>query len=123
MPALQQQLQAALLAAQQQKRETLPVHNQCAHLLGQTKSLADKMDQQAKLAQETTRKRDQLREELVTVYVRLEKLPTEPLPVPKTPVANSSDVPGGPTLWIQRPSLRCWPSSRPNLKEETTKPR
>eukprot|EP00971_Amphidinium_carterae_P101529 2009656-Amphidinium_carterae.1 len=50
--------------------EALPVQDQRAHLLGQARCLADKMDQQAKLAQETTRKRDQLREELVTVYVR-----------------------------------------------------
>eukprot|EP00971_Amphidinium_carterae_P043134 848435-Amphidinium_carterae.1 len=70
MPALQQQLQAALLAAQQQKREALLVQDQRAHLLGQARSTADKMDQQAKLAQEATRKRDELREELVTVYVR-----------------------------------------------------
>eukprot|EP00971_Amphidinium_carterae_P309709 6154667-Amphidinium_carterae.6 len=61
---------------------------------GQARSLADKMDQHAKIAQEATRKLDQLREEVVSVYVRLESLPKEPLPVSKTPVASSSDVSG-----------------------------
>eukprot|EP00971_Amphidinium_carterae_P085788 1697212-Amphidinium_carterae.1 len=41
------------------------------------------MDQQAKLAQAATTKREELREELVTVYVALEKLPADPLPLPK----------------------------------------
>eukprot|EP00971_Amphidinium_carterae_P030934 608824-Amphidinium_carterae.1 len=77
-------------------QESLRVQDQRAYLLGQARSLADKMDKQAKLAQEATRKRNQLGEELVTAYVRLERLPKEPLPVPKTPVATSSDLPGGP---------------------------
>eukprot|EP00971_Amphidinium_carterae_P287650 5710708-Amphidinium_carterae.1 len=54
------------------------------------------MDQQAKIAQEANSKREQFREELVTVYVCLEKLPTEPWPVPKTPAASSGDGPGAP---------------------------
>eukprot|EP00971_Amphidinium_carterae_P223030 4425734-Amphidinium_carterae.1 len=52
------------------------------------------MDQQTQIAQEANRKRDQFRGELVTVYARLEKFPTEPLPVPKTLATSSSDGPG-----------------------------
>eukprot|EP00971_Amphidinium_carterae_P021672 427686-Amphidinium_carterae.1 len=48
------------------------------------------MDQQAKLAQAATEKREELREELVTVYLALEKLPAESLPVPKL----AAQVPG-----------------------------
>eukprot|EP00971_Amphidinium_carterae_P348871 6490715-Amphidinium_carterae.2 len=86
----------ALPAVQKQKREALPVQDQREHLLAQARSLADKMDQQVKIAQEANNKREQLREELVTVYVHLEKLPPELLPVPKAPVATSGDGPGGP---------------------------
>eukprot|EP00971_Amphidinium_carterae_P332317 6466417-Amphidinium_carterae.1 len=38
------------------------------------------MDQQAKLAQAATVKREEFREELVSVYLALEKLPAESLP-------------------------------------------
>eukprot|EP00971_Amphidinium_carterae_P123537 2446663-Amphidinium_carterae.1 len=48
------------------------------------------MDQQAKLAQAATEKREELREELVTVYLALEKLPAESLPLPKL----AAQVPG-----------------------------
>eukprot|EP00971_Amphidinium_carterae_P048797 961711-Amphidinium_carterae.1 len=92
MPALQQQ-QIALLAAQQQKREALPVQDQRTHLLRQARNLADKMDQQAKIAQEANRKRDQFREELVTVFG---EAPKRDLPVPETPAATSSNGPGAP---------------------------
>eukprot|EP00971_Amphidinium_carterae_P200344 3975817-Amphidinium_carterae.1 len=90
------QLQTALQAVQQQKQETLPleVHSRRAHLLAQARSLADKMDQQAKVAQEATQKREQLREELVTVYLALQKLPAEPLPLPKL-VSRAGVVPRG----------------------------
>eukprot|EP00971_Amphidinium_carterae_P088383 1748707-Amphidinium_carterae.1 len=54
------------------------------------------MDQQAKVAQEATQKREQLREELVTVYLALEKLPAEPLPLPKPSTQASGDGPGAP---------------------------
>eukprot|EP00971_Amphidinium_carterae_P135772 2689996-Amphidinium_carterae.1 len=73
MPALQQHLQADLAAAQAHKRETLPVKDQ------------------RKVLQQASQKRDSLREELVTVYLHLQKLPKEELPVPKKPVATSSD--------------------------------
>eukprot|EP00971_Amphidinium_carterae_P217971 4326965-Amphidinium_carterae.1 len=79
-PALQTQLQTALHAVQQQKQETLPIQDRRAHLLAQARTLADKMDQQAKMAQEATTKREQFKEELVTVYLALERLPAEPLP-------------------------------------------
>eukprot|EP00971_Amphidinium_carterae_P312850 6217513-Amphidinium_carterae.1 len=61
------------------------------------------MDQQAKIAQEANNKREQLREELVTVYVRLEKLPPEPLPVPKTPAEAAAPSGDGPSLPAQTP--------------------
>eukprot|EP00971_Amphidinium_carterae_P294113 5839667-Amphidinium_carterae.1 len=77
-PALQKQLQNTLHAVQQQQQETLPLHSRRASLLAQARSLADKMDQQAKLAQAATVKREELREEPVTVYLALEKLPAEP---------------------------------------------
>eukprot|EP00971_Amphidinium_carterae_P200044 3970282-Amphidinium_carterae.1 len=60
MPALQQHLQAALAAAaQEHKRETLPVKDQRAHLLGQARTLADKMDQQNKILQEASQTESQ----------------------------------------------------------------
>eukprot|EP00971_Amphidinium_carterae_P315269 6266148-Amphidinium_carterae.2 len=52
------------------------------------------MDQQTNIAQKTNNKREQFRQELVTVYVHLEKLPPEPVPVPKTPAVPSGDGPG-----------------------------
>eukprot|EP00971_Amphidinium_carterae_P001421 28504-Amphidinium_carterae.1 len=91
--ALQILLQTALLAVQQQKQESLLVQDRRAHLLAQARSLADKMDQQAKIAQEANNKWEQFREELVMVYLSLEKFPTEPLPVPKTPAAPSGARP------------------------------
>eukprot|EP00971_Amphidinium_carterae_P272864 5415562-Amphidinium_carterae.1 len=54
------------------------------------------MDQQAKVAQEATQKREQFREELVTVYLALEKLPAESLPLPKLSTQTSGDGPGAP---------------------------
>eukprot|EP00971_Amphidinium_carterae_P067422 1334950-Amphidinium_carterae.1 len=47
-PVPQTQLQTALQAVQQQKQETLPLQQRRAHLMAQARSLADKMDQQAK---------------------------------------------------------------------------
>eukprot|EP00971_Amphidinium_carterae_P076297 1506858-Amphidinium_carterae.1 len=52
------------------------------------------MDQQAKLAQAATAKREELREELVSVYLALEKLPAEPLPLPKLASQVPGDGPG-----------------------------
>eukprot|EP00971_Amphidinium_carterae_P248009 4924452-Amphidinium_carterae.1 len=98
-PALQSQLQTALHAVQQQKQENLPPSKRRAHLLAQAKSLADKMDVQAKVAQEATQKREQFREELVSVYLALEKLPAESLPLPKLssqPAAAGPGVPAPP---------------------------
>eukprot|EP00971_Amphidinium_carterae_P056013 1104778-Amphidinium_carterae.1 len=57
-PALQTQLQIALQAVQQQKQKTLPLQQRRAHLMAQARSLADKMDLQAKVAQEATQKRN-----------------------------------------------------------------
>eukprot|EP00971_Amphidinium_carterae_P217390 4315744-Amphidinium_carterae.1 len=54
------------------------------------------MDQQTKVAQEATQRREQFREELVTVYLALEKLPAEPLPLPKLSTQNSGEGPGVP---------------------------
>eukprot|EP00971_Amphidinium_carterae_P060904 1205496-Amphidinium_carterae.1 len=53
------------------------------------------MDQQTKITQEANNNREQ-REELVTVHVRLERLPAEPVPVPKTPAIPSGNGPGAP---------------------------
>eukprot|EP00971_Amphidinium_carterae_P260903 5175960-Amphidinium_carterae.1 len=44
------------------------------------------MDPQTKIMQEASQKRDAL----VAVYLRLERLPKEELPLPKTPVATVS---------------------------------
>eukprot|EP00971_Amphidinium_carterae_P008922 176000-Amphidinium_carterae.1 len=54
------------------------------------------MDQQAKLAQAATVKREEFREELVSVYLALEKLPAEPLPLPKLAAQVPGDGPGMP---------------------------
>eukprot|EP00971_Amphidinium_carterae_P284711 5652680-Amphidinium_carterae.1 len=91
-------LQKALLAVQQQKRDALPVSDRRAHLCAQARTLATKMDQQTKIAQEAMTLREQLKEELITVYLRLEKLPSVPLPVPKHASAPSYVGPGVPAL-------------------------
>eukprot|EP00971_Amphidinium_carterae_P116475 2307299-Amphidinium_carterae.1 len=73
-PALQGPLQKALLAVQQQKRDALPVSDRRAHLCAQVRTLAGKMDQQTKIAQDAMAMRDKLKEELITVYLRLSRL-------------------------------------------------
>eukprot|EP00971_Amphidinium_carterae_P008033 158862-Amphidinium_carterae.1 len=54
------------------------------------------MAQQTKIVQEATEAREKLKEELITVYLRLEKLPSEELPVPKLAAVPSYTGQGEP---------------------------
>eukprot|EP00971_Amphidinium_carterae_P226825 4498476-Amphidinium_carterae.2 len=95
-PALQSTLKEALLAVQQQKRDALSLSDKRAHFCAQIRALSAKMDQHTKIVQEATEAREQLKEELITVCLRLEKLPSEELPVPKLAAAPSYTGQGEP---------------------------
>eukprot|EP00971_Amphidinium_carterae_P013561 267236-Amphidinium_carterae.1 len=54
------------------------------------------MDQQTKILEAALAERERLKEELVTVYLRLEKLPSDSLPVPKAALVPSYSGQGEP---------------------------
>eukprot|EP00971_Amphidinium_carterae_P162786 3227322-Amphidinium_carterae.1 len=47
------------------------------------------MDHQTQIVEKTNVERERLKEELITVYLRLDKLPSDSLPVPKASVVPS----------------------------------
>eukprot|EP00971_Amphidinium_carterae_P101522 2009482-Amphidinium_carterae.1 len=83
--ALQQTLKEALSAVQQQKREVLSLSDQQAHFCAQIRALSARMDQQTKIVEEANAAREKLKEELITVYVRLDSLPSEELVLSSLP--------------------------------------
>eukprot|EP00971_Amphidinium_carterae_P296200 5883630-Amphidinium_carterae.1 len=54
------------------------------------------MDQQTKILETANAERERLKEELITVYLRLEKLPSDSLPVPKAALVPSYSGQGEP---------------------------
>eukprot|EP00971_Amphidinium_carterae_P150632 2986091-Amphidinium_carterae.1 len=54
------------------------------------------MDQQTKIVEEANATREKLKEELITVYARLESLPSESLPVPKPAAVSTHNGQGEP---------------------------
>eukprot|EP00971_Amphidinium_carterae_P327334 6458647-Amphidinium_carterae.1 len=95
-PALQETLKETLAAVQQQKRDALSLGEKRAHFCAQIRSLSAKVDHQTKILDAANAKRDRLKEELITVYLRLEKLPSDSLPVPKPALVPSYSGPGEP---------------------------
>eukprot|EP00971_Amphidinium_carterae_P342073 6481230-Amphidinium_carterae.1 len=82
-PALQSTLKESIAAIQQQKRDALSLSDKRAHFCVQIRSLSAKMDHQTKILETANAERERLKEELISVYLRLEKLPNDSLPVPK----------------------------------------
>eukprot|EP00971_Amphidinium_carterae_P016850 332601-Amphidinium_carterae.1 len=54
------------------------------------------MDHQTSILEAANAERDRLKEELISVYLRLEKLPSVSLPVPKAALVPSYSGPGEP---------------------------
>eukprot|EP00971_Amphidinium_carterae_P202189 4011856-Amphidinium_carterae.1 len=79
-PALQETLKETLAAVQQQKRDALSLSDKRAHYHGQIRSISAKMDHQTSILEAANAERDRLKEELISVYLRLEKLPSVSLP-------------------------------------------
>eukprot|EP00971_Amphidinium_carterae_P256902 5100295-Amphidinium_carterae.1 len=86
LPALKDTLKDTIAAVHQQKRDALSLSDKRAHFCAHIRSLSAKMDQQTKILEEAT----------ATVYLRLEKLPSDSLPVPKTAVVPSYSGQGEP---------------------------
>eukprot|EP00971_Amphidinium_carterae_P294151 5840357-Amphidinium_carterae.1 len=66
------------------------------------------MDHQTSILEAANAERDRLKEELISVYLRLEKLPSDSLPVPKAALVPSYSGPGEPAqrAWTAGPSSR-----------------
>eukprot|EP00971_Amphidinium_carterae_P248424 4931846-Amphidinium_carterae.1 len=89
-------LKESTAAVQQQKRDALSPNDKRARYCAQIRSLSAKMDHQTKLVDDANAERERLKEELITVYLRLEQLPSDSLPVPKPSLVPSYSGQGVP---------------------------
>ena len=84
-PALKEALEKALAVLQGQRMEVLPLKDQKAKLMAQAKALTEKIDAKNQVIEEATKAREELKDRLATVYVQIQKLPEEEVPMPKVP--------------------------------------
>eukprot|EP00971_Amphidinium_carterae_P021207 418697-Amphidinium_carterae.3 len=79
----------------QKQKQVVPLKDQRASsYMAEAKSLAEKVD---KVIEETLERRDALKEDLVTVFCKIENLPQERCPSPRRPRHSGSESSRRPT--------------------------